>query len=250
MYFSGQGKVFIAERDSTTGQPKSFRFVGNVPELKVSLAVEQLEHKESTSGARLLDFRMTKEKKCNLQFVLEDFTAENLEMGMYGTTSVLGAATVTAEEFPDDLVAGDFVRLANPKVSAVVIKDSAGSPVTLTLDTHYRIASADFGTIEILNVASFTQPFTAAYSAAAGGQNVAMFTQPSKERWIRFEGLNTADENKPVLIELYRSLLDPQKEFSPISDELLKMDLEGAVLYDPTKVADAVLGQFGRIVML
>ena len=250
MYFSGQGKVFLAERDATTGQPGAFRFVGNVPELKISLATEYLEHKESVSGQRLLDFRMLREKKCNLSFVLEDFSVQNLEMGMYGTSSVLDAETVTDEAFPDDLVAGDFVRLAHPKISTLVIKDSAGTPATLVEDTDYRIASADFGTIEILDVAGFTQPFTASYSSAAGGKNVTLFSQPAKERWLRFEGLNTADENAPVLIELYRALMDPQKEFSPISDDLLKMDLEGAVMYDATKVSDAVLGQFGRIVML
>lgn len=250
MYFSGQGKVLLAERDSVTGKPKALRYVGNVPELKINLSVDNLEHKESMSGSRLVDFRMTREKKCELAFSLEEFNIQNLELGMYGSSTTLPAATVTGEAFPTGLVAGDIVRLNHTNVSALVVTDSAGTPATLTAGTHYEIVSAAYGTIRILNVASYTQPFLAAYSAAGGGKNVGLFTAASKERWLRFEGLNTADENKPVLIEIYRAILDPQKEFSVISDDLLKMDLEGGALYDATKVNDATLGQFGRIVLL
>ena len=44
-YFSGQGRVYIGARD-TAGNPQGLNFVGNVPELKVSLSVETLEHQE------------------------------------------------------------------------------------------------------------------------------------------------------------------------------------------------------------
>ena len=51
-YFSGQGRVYIGARD-ITGKPQGLNYVGNVPEHKVSLSVETLEHQESTSGQRL-----------------------------------------------------------------------------------------------------------------------------------------------------------------------------------------------------
>ena len=38
-YFSGQGRVFIGARD-TNGNPQGLVFVGNVPDLKVSLSVK------------------------------------------------------------------------------------------------------------------------------------------------------------------------------------------------------------------
>ncbi len=61
-YFSGQGRVYIGARDSN-GNPLGLNFVGNVPELKVSLSVETLEHQESTSGQRLTDLQLIKTKK-------------------------------------------------------------------------------------------------------------------------------------------------------------------------------------------
>ena len=56
-YFSGQGRVYIGARDEV-GNPQGLVYVGNVPELKVSLSVETLEHQESTSGQRLTDLQL------------------------------------------------------------------------------------------------------------------------------------------------------------------------------------------------
>ena len=44
-YFSGQGRVYIGARDDL-GNPAGLTFVGNVPELKVSLSVDTIEHQD------------------------------------------------------------------------------------------------------------------------------------------------------------------------------------------------------------
>ena len=94
-----------------------------------------------------------------------------------------------------------------------------------------------------------TGAITASYSY--GTANVtAMFTQPLPERWVRFEGLNTADSNKEVVIDLYRVAINPTKELSVIGNDLMKFELSGQVLADLTKPASGSLGQFGRIVLL
>jgi len=53
-----------------------------------------------------------------------------------------------------------------------------------------------------------------------------------------------------VLVEIYRVAFDPLKEISFISDEYNKFELEGSLPADTTKPCDAVLGQFGRIVLM
>ena len=79
---------------------------------------------------------------------------------------------------------------------------------------------------------------------------IGIFTQPLPERYLRLEGLNTAQGNAKVLVELYRVAFDPLKEIAFISNEYNKFDLEGSLLADSTKPIDAVLGQFGKIVQL
>jgi len=93
------------------------------------------------------------------------------------------------------------------------------------------------------------QPFQASYSYGAA-QSTAMFTQPLPERWIRFEGLNTANANREVVIDLYRVSINPTRELSLISDELMRFELSGRVLADLSRPSDGDLGQFGRMVLL
>lgn len=247
-YFSGQGKVYVAERDSN-GNAKAFRFIGNVPALNVSLSLDKLEHKEATSGQRLKDLEIIREKNAEFNCTLEEFTIKNLAMAFYGIDAAITGSTVTAEVMPSALVAGDIVRTRYGDISSVVVKDSAGSPATLVAGTDYRINSAKHGSIEILNVGSYVQPFKVDYAYAAQS-NLPLFTGAAKERWVRFEGLNTADSDRPLLVELYKVKIDPATDFALINDELAQFELGGAVLDDPTKSADAVLGRFGRIVLL
>ena len=76
-YFSGQGRVFIGARTSG-GNPAGLNFVGNVPDLKVSLSVETLEHQESQSGQRLTDLQIIKGKKGEFACTLEELIPSNL----------------------------------------------------------------------------------------------------------------------------------------------------------------------------
>lgn len=247
MYFVGQGKVFIGQRDNL-GNPEALRYVGNVPSLKFSLKTDVIEHKESASGQRATDARIIKGKSAEFNCSLEDFNQENLALVLYGASSQVAAGTVTAEAFPAGLVAGDFVALKGQKVSSVVIKDSAAAPATLVAGTDYEL-NADHGTVRILNVGAYVQPFKADYAKGAV-TSINMLTQPLPERFIRFEGLNIADGNKPVLIELYRVAVDPLKELMMIGENVASFDLSGSVMIDALKANDPVMGQFGRVVQI
>lgn len=247
MYFVGQGKVLIGKRD-ILGNPEALRFVGNVPELKLSLKTDVIEHQESTSGQRATDARIPKSKSAEFSCTLEEFTQENLALVLYGASSQVASGTVTAEAFPIGLLVGDFVALKGQDVTSVVIKDSAGAPATLVAGTDY-VLNADHGSVQILNIGAYVQPFKADYSKGAV-TNINMLTQPLPERFVRFEGLNIADSNKPVVIELYRVAIDPLKELAMIGEDIASFELAGSVMIDALKANDAVMGQFGRIVQI
>ena len=247
-YASFQGRVFLGKRDEA-GLPVEVRSPGNVAELKLSLKTDVLEHYESQSGQRALDHRMVKQKSATVNLTIEEFTKENLALALYGNHVVGTGGTVTAEPVGGDApVVGDRYFLAHPKVADLVVTDSAGTPATLVLGTHYT-ADTDFGAIQLLDVASFTAPFKASYAYGIATE-IGIFTQALPERYLRLEGINTAQGNAKVLVELFGVAFDPLKEISFISDEYNKFELEGSLLADPTKPIDAVLGQFGRIVTL
>lgn len=248
-YFSGQGRVYIGARDAA-GNPQGLNFVGNVPELKVSLSVETLEHQESTSGQRLTDLQLIKTKKGEFACTLEELIAVNLGLALYGTTIEQVSGTVTAEALPNPVTAGSLYLLAKQNVSSVVVKDASGTPKTLPV-AQYSL-NAKHGSLVINDKTTggpYVEPFKVDY-AYGTAQSTALFTQPLPERWVRFEGLNIADSNREVVIDLYRVAINPAKELSIITEELLKFELSGQVLADTQKSATGDLGQFGRIVLL
>jgi hypothetical protein len=55
----------------------------------------------------------------------------------------------------------------------------------------------------------------------------------SSERYLRFEGLNTADELKPVIVDVFKFDTSPLAELALIGEEIQGFALEGNVLNDP-----------------
>lgn len=247
-YASFQGRIYLGKRDSQ-GQPLELRSPGNVAELKLSLKTEVLEHFESQSGQRSLDHRMIKSKTATVSLTIEEFTKENLALALYGNHLTRSSGNVSDEPIGGLVpMIGDRYCLAHPKLSNLVVNDSASFPETLNPGTHYT-ADLDFGAIQFLNISSLTPPFTASY-AYGDVAEIGIFTQPLPERFLRLEGLNTAQGNARVLVELYRVAFDPLKELALISNEYNKFELEGSLLADASKPYDHALGQFGRIVQI
>jgi hypothetical protein len=247
-YSSFQGRVYLGGRDAQ-GRPIDVRSPGNVAGLKLSLKTDVLEHYESQSGQRTLDHRMVKQKSASVNLTIEEFTTANLALALYGSVVSDNAGTVTDEPLGGaNPKIGDRYFLAHPKVSALTLRDSTAAPKTLNNGTHYT-ADTDFGAIQFLDLTGFVPPIHAAYQFGAI-DSVGIFTQPLPERFMRLEGINTAQGNAKVLVELWRVAFDPLKEISFISDDYNKFELDGSLLADSSKPFDSVLGQFGRIVQL
>lgn len=228
-YYSGQGSLYVAERDATTGKPKGFLPIGNVPELTIDIEVSKYEHKESESGNRLLDLTLVKEKKGKFKFKLENLSLDNLAMGLYGEKAVVATGNVAAETIK--AYKGKRVPLAHPDVSAVVVKD-ATDVTTYVLNTDYTV-DAKNGVITILTGSAIVEAVDlhVAYTYA-GYTNMEAFTAAaSPERYLRFEGLNTVD-NSRVIIDMYRAQFDPLTNYGLINEELGAVDMAGALLAD------------------
>jgi hypothetical protein len=219
-YASFQGRVYLGERN-TNGEPINVRSPGNVADLSLSLKTDVIEHYESQTGQRAVDLRLVKQKSATVALTIEEFTKENLSLALYGSHVTDAGGSVTDEPVGGTApVVGDRYFLAHPKVSALTVVDSAGTPATLTAGTHFT-ADEDFGAIQFLDVTGLTAPFKASYTFGAVTE-IGIFTQPLPERFLRLEGVNTAAGNAKVLIELYRVAFDPLKKFDIISNDLNK----------------------------
>jgi hypothetical protein len=313
-YFSGQGIVLIAERGED-GNPMGFEPIGNVSALTIGINTNTLEHKESKTGQRGTDLRLTTETTVSLSMTAENFIAKNLARVLRGTRNVVPGATVTDQ--PLAAYPGKVSGLNRIKLTALILEQGA-SPLVAYVDDvtawDYK-ANAAAGSI-LLNDGSVTAPsilgaavsaigvgattsVTAPNSARAGDEayvygvtgadaanlngkvftvlsatptgvvldfnstgdvftvttakilvgkqdllatytyesqtRVDSLTEGAKEVFMRFEGLNTAKGNAPVVVQVFKFSTDPLQELALISDEVQQFVLEGSVLLDATR---------------
>ena len=314
-YFSGQGVVMMGTRDSL-GRAKGYTPVGNCSACAISIETAVLEHKESQSGGRATDLRVTTETKSNISMTLDNFSAEILALALRGEFTTFQPATVTAEAMT--LFNAKVLRIPKAKISALAVRRGATTLVLYTNDTtpHDYKSNLDAGSIQMNNGAVIgisalttggtaptaitvgaTTSITVANTAVIGdfvsftgfaGADAALIngkahkiltasatvitielntvgktitigvplsafdgvalvvdytyalqytvdalTLGSQERSLRFEGLNTADNNQPVVIEVFKFVIDPTQELPLIGDEnIAQFVMQGSVLSD------------------
>ncbi len=244
MLFSFQGKVSFGPR-LPSGKPGALTWAGNVPECTIALAVESAQKNESFSGSRLPYGRLKTSQSGTLNMTFDEWNVKNLALGLYSEELAVATGSVTGEVFPDDLAVGDQVLLDHPYASALVITDSTGSPVTVDTD-DYALVGHNASMVEVKGLASYTQPWKAAYTYA-GYSSLDAFTKPSQEVYVVFDGINT-ETGDPVLVRLYRVRTDPFSNLGLIHQEYGSLPLTGAVLYDELNDDGSTTGGFLKIV--
>jgi formyltetrahydrofolate synthetase len=157
--------------------------------------------------------------------------AANLADALRGSSAAVVAGSVT--DAPIKARLGKIVALEHVKVSTVAVKDGA---TPLVSGTDYTV-NEEAGSVKFASTITGVtdgDALTVSYSYAAQTK-VDALTEGAKELYMRFEGLNTAEGNDPVVVEVFKFLTDPLKELALISDAIQQFTLEGSVLADPTK---------------
>ena len=244
-HFSGQGRLSFAER-TELGRPASgFTFLGDCSKLDIKCQVETKEHKEHQSGQNGVDNTFETNQKVELEFTLDEFIEEAVNLYVYGNSQVSTAATVTAEA--TKLYLGKEVPTAFMPDGDVIVTNVGGA-TTYVLGTDYKI-----GTTGMIYVP------TDGSSAINDGDDVELnylsrderistaFTELNKPYFFRFDGLNRAHDNKPVVIEIYKGRMNPAEMVDIINEDFATYNLKGMALYDPCYVDDSTYGAYFRV---
>lgn len=251
-YYYGQGRIFTRPVGSVGNG--GWRWVGDMSSLTFGGTDESASHKESFSGQKSAVRKFSIGGDRTLGGVIHQLDTNILAEQLRGTVTVIPPGTVTAEPFPQTVAAGDTIKLDFPyNVSELVITDSTGSPITLAPE-HYD-AFLEHGSIELLSLptapGAITQPLKAAYKYA-GARQVAFFNASPKEVQLRYEGINLAEGNAPVIAEFYKVSAAPLQELALITSgaELAGMNFQAECLADTSRPANGPLGRFGRYVQI
>lgn len=249
MYLLLRGNTDIADR-LPTGEPDALSEFGEAPEFEISIEEERAENMATGGALNEKDLSVTTYMGCTGTLRVKEVEGISLPLALFGQENSEAGATLTNQAFPSGIAVGEkhFLPGHPIGVTAVTIHDSAGTPDTLDAGTDYEL-DADFGTVKFLNVTGFTQPFKANYTKPAI-KSVSIASTVPGEKFIFFRGINIADEEKPVALEMYRARLSPSKQLSlktAEGKEVTVFEFTIEFLADPTKPRDPVLGRHGRL---
>lgn len=255
MYFIGKGDLYVASRDAN-GNPGILSSMLEVPEFTLSPQVEYRDNFATSKGApNEQDMHLEYQRALNGTIGVKEPTLPNLAHILHGDAGTENAGSYTAaDNLPSGLAVGDYVQLPGNHVnlSSIVLKDSTGTPVTLTLGTHYSIISAMAGIIKILSLTSLTQPLKHFSSSYGASSDVKILTKSVGNKCLIFDGINLADLDssqnpKPLIIQLHNVSINPTDSFPLKNDDFAMYTLSFNALRDPLKAVDTALGRFGQI---
>lgn len=163
--------------------------------------------------------------------------AASQKVGTAVTAITVGATTTVTLASAAGFVAGDKITLvgltgddadALNGLEAKVVS-VAGANVVINVDTSNKTITATSakalgGDVELL--VSYTYQDQSRLEA---------LTAPEAEVFMRFEGLNTAEGNIPVVIDIFKVSVTPLQELSLISDEFQASQVDGTVLADTNR---------------
>lgn len=249
-YFYGQAEVELAEI-LPSGKLGPYIWLGDFSELSGGFSQTAINHRESYSGLKGKVREFFTELGLDWTGTLHQLSVDNVNTFTLGKVSQEDAGTVTGEVFPT-VAAGEVIQLEHVNVSGLVITDSAGTPVTLTEDTHYK--ADEWGNVRIIALPTTpapTQPLRAAYNYGAYKQT-AFFAGERKNYALRIKGINLAENGEKFMCQLYKVSAGLLQQLSLITNgnQLAGASVTFGSLLDSSKPADGPLGRYGRYVVL
>lgn len=232
------GTVYMAPIDSTGTRGKLVQ-VGNAPKLAIkpnSTKKEQKSKMRGSYGAAITTVMLPDPSDFSLE--LERIDKNNLLYQFLGTETTFSQ---TAGAVVDEVVIaalGGWVKLASDKVSAVVVKNSAGS-TTYVADTDYTV-NADLGMLQFLSTGSIADAASLKvnYTKAAitDGWAINGSTKASIRAYVLLDGENIAT-GELITGEFYDVMMTPDQEIDFLADDLVKIGLSGSMTKPSNKPA-------------
>lgn len=231
-YAVGQGKVYIASRDST-GRTSGFVWMGDADGFSITGSQNFLDFQESFSGNRARVLHVPTSTNLGFTLDLRNIDGDNLAKAFYGTTAASAGASVTGEAI--SAYANSMIPLANPGVSSVVVTKTAGS-VALVAGTDYTVDAVN-GTLTFLSgstnvTGTSAVPCTVNYTYAAYSAKTQFLNDTIKDYILRFEGKSQFD-GKAQVFQLHRANFNLATSLQLIGSDVASLKIEGALLAAP-----------------
>lgn len=124
---------------------------------------------------------------------------------------------------------------------------STGAGIVATVQYDYSV-NLKTGVIDFYPNAGFTEgDYLRANYTAGTSEKIAAFTAINRDVYVMFEGLNTAENDSPVVLTVYKVRLDPAESWQMIGDEFANFTVKGTVLYDSQQPDNTIDGRYWKV---
>ena len=157
-YTLGRGKVHFARFKAGTQEPDGFFYIGNTPEVSLTIESETLDHFSSDEGIREKDDSVPLEVSRSGSLTTDNIDPKNVALFFFGSDTVITqASVVAAPETLTDVKAGHSYKLGvTPSAPAGVFGINA-TGLTVAVGVTPMTAPADY-TIDLdAGIITFTE---------------------------------------------------------------------------------------------
>jgi hypothetical protein len=241
--YSGKGKIYIGPYDGDG----ALAFIGNCSSLTFNHNESKISVPDfTTSGGGEYDSHRRIDAVTLDLAKWDILLPANLARATRGkATEETSTSEITNEShkfYPGGLI--PFKRIPNPDETVTVTDAGSPSQGTYNEGTDYeRTPSGIVGLSSSMKAAG--SAITVSYTPLKSDV-VEALAETGKTFRLFFEGLNEADSDRPVLIDVHRYKPGVAQSLGWISNEFLSMETSGDVLADPT-VTTPGLSRFYRV---
>lgn len=219
VYYYGQGELWLGTAVAGN-MPAAFdTSICQIDKLEIALASTFIEHTSKRTSIAKKDLKVLQMISATGKITCSQHSALLLKKYLYGTKAAVAGGSVSATAFRQTTAAvGDYLPLPSnkTKVSSLVVTDSAGSPATLVLGTDYE-ADVDAGIVKILSLGSYTQPFKAAFTEAAG-TSVDIFQTTPPLQGLHFKGISLTENAAIKTVQIPKLMISPASSWGLLND--------------------------------
>lgn len=236
-YLMGQGSIYLAKRD-INGAALGYRLLGNCSEFTLGLGKGGLQFVDGVAvvpEGQMPTFRLA----------LQSLEAENIALIMAGSNTTVNAGSTTTTRVK--AYKGCLTPLPHIGLTAFtsLVNDSTSAAYQLGRDYTVNIAAGSL----VIPANSTIPDGTLVRASYAYGAHVVQgaYTANSDFYSLYFEGINTAANNEPVTLDIFKTKIDPVDDLPLIGDNIATLQVAGKMFYDNQMAVTPVEGRLLRL---
>lgn len=228
------GQVYMR----VAGSAAPLQAVGNVSVLSLEITEDEKTLQDYTRPGGGQWAAVSRVTGVNASMTLHDLDPVNLARAIYGDTSAVVGAAIVGE--PHTAYQGGLIRLAHPNPTLVTVtSDPAGT--TYDAGDDYEVRPEGIMILE----GAIADDTDILISYTYGAYDVVQaLTAGSQTYELSFGGLNEANSNSPVVLDIYRLQVSAAANLSFVGDDFASMEVTGKVLLDATKTGTGISRYF------